>query len=294
MRKVLMLALVPAVLAAQNFDTITVKATALQGGVYVITGSGGNIGLSTGKDMAFLVDDQYAPLTPKLLATIAGVTQQPLKFVINTHWHFDHTGGNENVGKTGAMLVAHDNVRKRLATGGLIEYFKRTDPPAAPGALPIVTFTDSATFHVNDEEIVVFHVSPAHTDGDAIVHFTKANVVHMGDTFVVGRYPFVDLSSGGNINGVVEAADRVLSFCNADMKIIPGHGASVSDCAYLKGYRDMIVTVRERVRAAMKDNKSFDAIKAMKLTAEFDATHQGTMSPDDFVGFIHRSLGGKP
>ena len=231
MRFAFTLALMPVVLTAQNFDTLTVKATALQGGVYVITGAGGNIGLSTGKDMAFLVDDQYAPLTPKLLAAVTSVTAQPIKFVINTHWHFDHTGGNENVGRAGALLVAHDNVRKRLSTGGLIEYFKRTDPPAPPGALPIVTFTDSATFHVNDDDIVAFHTSPGHTDGDVIVHFTKANVVHMGDAFVVARYPFVDLSSGGNINGIVEAADRVLSFCDPQMKIIPGHGASVSDCA---------------------------------------------------------------
>ena len=287
-------ALLPGILLAQNFDTIQVKATPLQGGVYVLTGAGGNIGLSTGKDAAFLVDDQFAPLTPKLLAAIATITPKPVRFVVNTPWHFDHTGGNENVGKTGALLVAHDNARKRMSTGQFIEYLKRTEPPAAAAALPVVTFTDSVTFHLNDEEITAFHVSPAHTDGDVVVYFTKANVVHMGDTFIIPAYPFVDLSSGGNANGMIEAADRVLALCNAQTKIIPGHGGPVSDCPTLKAYRDMIATVRDRVRAAMRDGKSLAEIQALKPTAEFDATHKGGRTPDDFVMFVYRSLGGKP
>jgi len=294
MRSLFMLALLPVALSAQNFDTIAVKATALQGGVYVITGAGGNIGLSTGKDAAFLVDDQYAPLTPKLLAAVAGVTPKPIRFVVNTHWHFDHTGGNENVGKTGAVLVAHDNARRRMSTGQFIEFLKRTEPPAAPAALPVVTFSDSVTFHLNDDEIVAFHVGPAHTDGDVVVYFSKANVVHMGDTFVLNGYPFIDLSSGGNANGVIDAADRVLALCNAQTKVIPGHGGPVADCPTLKAYRDMVATVRERVRVAMRGGKALAEIQAMKPTAEYDATHKGTRSPDDFVGFVYRSLGGTP
>jgi cyclase len=183
-RRVVLLALLtmlPCELAAQNFDTITVKVMPLRGGVYMLTGSGGNIGLSVGDDAAFVVDDQFAPLTPKILAAIATVTSKPVRFVVNTHWHFDHTGGNENMGKTGAVLVAHDNVRKRMSTDQFIEFFKRAEPAAPRGALPIVTFNDSTTFHLNGDDIVAFHVQPAHTDGDVVVHFTKANVIHMGE-----------------------------------------------------------------------------------------------------------------
>jgi cyclase len=292
--RALILTLLPgAVLAQQNFDTVTVKASALRGGVYVITGSGGNIGLSVGDDAAFLVDDQYAPLTPKLIAAVAAVTSKPIRFVVNTHWHFDHTGGNENMGKAGALLVAHDNVRRRMSTEQFMEFFNRREPPSAPGALPVVTFNDSVTFHLNGDDLVAFHVPPAHTDGDVIVHFTKANVVHMGDVFVVNRYPFVDLSSGGNANGIVAAADRVLSICNAETRVIPGHGP-VSDCAGLREYRDVVATIRDRVRAAMREGKSLAAIKAAKLTAEFDAARRaGSVNGEQFVEFTYRSLGGR-
>lgn len=294
-RRALILALLPFGLSAQqNFDTITVKATALRGGVYVLTGSGGNIGLSVGDDAAFLVDDQFAPLTPKILAAIASVTSKPVRFVVNTHWHWDHSGGNENMGKAGALLVAHDNVRKRMSTEQFVEFFKRTEPPAAPGALPVVTFNDSVAFHLNGDDLVAFHVPPAHTDGDVIVHFTRANVVHMGDVFVTNRFPFVDLSSGGNANGIVTAADRVLAVCNSETRVIPGHGA-VSDCATLRAYRDMVATIRDRVRAAMREGKSLDAIKAAKLAADFEARTRGatTVNADVFVEFVYRSLGGR-
>jgi cyclase len=272
---------------------VTVKATQLRAGVYMLTGSGGNMGLSVGDDAAFLVDDQFAPLTPKILAAIAAVTSKPVRFVVNTHWHFDHTGGNENMGKTGSILVAHDNVRKRMSTDQFIEFFKRSEPASPRGALPVITFNDSTTFHLNGDDIVAFHVPPAHTDGDVIVHFTKANVIHMGDTFLTGRYPFVDLSSGGNANGFITAADRALAICNGETKVIPGHGV-LSDCQALKAWRDMIATVRDRVRAAMGQSKSLDAIKAAKPTAEFDAARNGgSVNGDQFVEFMYRSLGGK-
>ena len=291
-RALLLLLATPALLAAQNFDTIQVKSQRLNGNVYVLTGSGGNIGLSVGDDAAFVVDDQFAPLTPKILAAIAAITPKPVRFVVNTHWHFDHTGGNENMGKAGAVLMASANARKRMSTGQLIEFLKRSEPAAPGAALPVITFTDSITFHLNGDDIVAVPVAPAHTDGDVVVYFTKANVVHMGDTYVTPRYPFVDLSSGGNINGVIAGADRVLAVCNPAMKIIPGHGP-VTDCAALKKWRDMLATVRERVSTAMKAGKSLDEIKAAKPTAEFDATNRGSISPDDLVMFVYRSLGGK-
>jgi glyoxylase-like metal-dependent hydrolase (beta-lactamase superfamily II) len=218
-----------------------------------------------------------------------------VKFLINTHWHFDHTGGNENMGKAGVLIFANDNVRRRMSTDQFIELMKRSQPASPPGALPVVTFNDSITFHINGDDVVAFHVSPAHTDGDVIVHFTKANVFHMGDTFITTGYPFVDLSSGGNVNGFVAAADRVLAQCNADTRIIPGHGV-VSDCAALRAWRDDIATMRERVSAAMGRGQSLDAIKAAKLLADFDAkynkTGKGFITADVFAEFVYRSLGG--
>jgi cyclase len=294
LKRLLALIALPVALAAQpGFDTVSVRATLVRGSVYVVTGMGGNIGLSIGNDAAFLVDDQFAPLTPKIAAAVATVTAQPIRFVVNTHWHFDHTGGNENMGKAGALLVAHDNVRRRMSTDQFIAALNRTDKASPPGALPVVTFNDSVTFHINGDDVVAFHVPPAHTDGDVIVHFTKANVVHMGDLFVTGGYPFADISSGGNVNGIIGAADFVLGICNAETKIIPGHG-TVTDCATLKTFRDVLSTVRERVRAAMSEGKSLDAIKAANLTADFDARwNRGWIKGDVFVDFVYRSLGGR-
>ena len=293
LRRALILTLAPALMFAQNFDTITVKATALRGGVYVLTGAGGNMGLSVGSDAAFLVDDQFAPLTPKILAAIKSVTPLPVRFVVNTHWHFDHTGGNENMGKAGALLIAHDNVRKRMSTDQFIELLKRAEKASPPAALPVVTFSDSVTFHLNGDDMVAFHVPPAHTDGDVIVHFIKADVVHMGDAFITRGYPFADLSSGGNINGVIGAADRVLGICTPQTIVIPGHGA-ITDCTLLKTWRDMLVTIRERVRAQMQQNRTLDQMKAAGLSAEFDERWgKATIKPDMLIELVYRSLGGK-
>lgn len=293
-RRALFLALIPGVLQAQQqWDTITVKAQALRGGVFVITGSGGNIGLSVGNDAAFLVDDQFAPLTAKIIAAVAGVTSQPIKFVVNTHWHGDHSGGNENLGKAGALLVAHDNVRRRMSTEQFMAAFNRRTPPSPAAALPVVTFTDSVTFHINGDDLVAFHVPAAHTDGDVIVHFTKANVIHMGDAMMTISYPLVDLSSGGNVAGFITAADRALSVCTTNTIVIPGHGG-VTDCAGLREWRTMIATVRDRVRAEMQKSRTLEQIKAAGLTAEFDAKWgKGFIQAPVFVEFVYRSLGGK-
>jgi cyclase len=294
-RRALSIMLIPGLLSAQpNWDTITVKATPLRGGVYMLTGSGGNIGLSVGSDAAFLVDDQYAPLTQKVIAAVASVTAQPIKFVVNTHWHGDHTGGNENLGKTGALLVAHDNVRKRMSVEQFNAVFNRSTPPSPAGSLPVVTFNDSVTFHINGDDLVAFHIPPAHTDGDVIIHFTKADVVHMGDTFFATGYPFVDVSSGGNVNGVIGVADRVLAMCRPQTIVIPGHGP-VSNCDGLRTYRNMLVAVRDRVRAEMqKPGRTLDQLKAAGLSAEFDEKWgKGFINPPTFVELVYRSLGGK-
>jgi cyclase len=293
MLRTLAFVLLPAVALAQNFDTVTVKATLLRAGVYVITGSGGNIGLSVGNDAAFIVDDQFAPLTQKIQAAVAGVTSRPVKFVVNTHWHFDHTGGNENFGKAGSLIVAHDNVRKRMSTEQFLSLMNRRFPPSPAVALPVVTFSDSAAFHINDDQLVVFHVPAAHTDGDVLVHFTKADVIHMGDTFMTIGYPFIDLDSGGNINGVIGAADRAIAACSPQTIIIPGHGPT-TDCAGLREWRNMLARVRDAVRAEMQRGRTLEQIKAAEPSKAFDAKWgQGFIQGPAFVESVYRSLGGR-
>jgi len=266
---VLLLGVAPS-LRAQNFDTIQVRSVLVAGSVHMLQGAGGNIGLVVGNDAVFVVDDQFAPLTPKVLAAIKAITPDPVKFVLNTHWHFDHTGGNENMGKAGALIFAHENVRRRMSTSQLIEALNRTEPASPHGALPVVTFTDTVTFHLNGDSIVVFHVAPAHTDGDAIVYFTKANVVHTGDVFVSAGFPFVDLSSGGSIDGIIRATERIMVTTNAQTKIIPGHGP-LTDRGRVKEYHDMLYVLRDRMRKEIAAKHTIEQVLASKITAEYDA-----------------------
>jgi len=266
---VLLLGVAPS-LRAQNFDTIQVRSVLVAGSVHMLQGAGGNIGLVVGNDAVFVVDDQFAPLTPKVLAAIKAITPDPVKFVLNTHWHFDHTGGNENMGKAGALIFAHENVRRRMSTSQRIEALNRTERASPHGALPVVTFTDTVTFHLNGDSIVVFHVAPAHTDGDAIVYFTKANVVHTGDVFVSAGFPFVDLSSGGSIDGIIRAAERIMVTTNAQTKIIPGHGP-LTDRARVKEYHDMLYVLRDRMRKEIAAKHTIEQVLASKITAEYDA-----------------------
>ncbi len=239
--------------------------------LYLITGPGGNIALLVGKDGALLVDDQIAPMTPQLKKAVAEVTPKPVRFVVNTHWHADHTGGNPVLGGEGAVIVAHDNVRKRVSTDQFMAQFNRKVAALPESGWPVVTFAESVSLHFDGEDLDITHVDPAHTDGDSIVHFRKANVIHTGDTYVSAGYPFIDASSGGSVEGFVRAADRVLGMANAATHIIPGHGP-VSDRAKLKSWRDMVVTIRDRVKKLAAAGKSLADVQAAKPTAEFDAT----------------------
>lgn len=270
----------------QDLSAVEIRTTKVADGVYMLEGAGGNVGLSVGEDAAFLVDDQFAPLTRKITAAIAAITDEPVRFVLNTHWHPDHTGGNENLGEAGALILAHENVRTRLSTEQFSRLNKVTVPPSPAAALPVVTFTDAVTFHLNGDEIHAFHVAPAHTDGDAVVHFRRANVVHMGDTFFAGSYPFIDLGSGGSVDGVIAAADRVLAIVDRDTRVIPGHGP-LSDRAGLERFRDMLVTVRDRVREAVGRGATLREVVASKPTAEFDSEHPGRLPAETFVGIIY-------
>ena len=272
---ILTLALCATPAAAQiNFDTVRVRSQQVSGNVYMLIGAGGNIGLAVGDDAVFIVDDQYAPLTRKVLDAIAAITPRPVRFVVNTHWHFDHVGGNEQLGESGVLIVAHDNVRKRMSVDGFVEALNARVPASPPKALPVVTFTDAVTFHINGDSVSATHVPPAHTDGDAIVHFRKANVIHMGDTFHNAGLPFVDLSSGGSLQGIIDAADRVIAMSNAETKIIPGHGP-LADRARLRVYRDMVVALRDRIRAEIAAGKTVDQILAAKITAQYERDFPG-------------------
>ncbi len=224
-------------LRAQDYSQTVIKVTPLSGSVYMLEGAGGNIGLSVGSDDAFLIDDQFASLTPKIRAAIATVTDRPVRFLLNTHWHSDHAGGNENMAGAGAIIIAQENVRHRLSTEQFIEAFKLKVPASPRAALPVVTFSESITLYVNDDSVAAVHVPHAHTDGDVIVFFQKANVIHMGDTFFNGRYPLIDLSSGGSVHGMIAAADRALKMSNSGTRFIPGHGPMVCACVPRKHRR---------------------------------------------------------
>jgi cyclase len=239
-------------------------------GLYLITGPGGNIALMAGSSGVLLVDDQIAPMTPQLKKEIAAVTTKPVRFVFNTHWHRDHTGGNAVLGGDGAVIVAHENVRKRLSTEQLSVLMNKKIPPSPEPALPVITFADSIAFHLDGDDIEVTHVDPAHTDGDSLVYFKKADVLHMGDTYMSMGYPFIDVSSGGSVDGFVKAADRALAIAHPGTKIIPGHGP-VTDREKLRTYRDMIVTIRDRIKKLAAAGKTLDQVQAARPTAEYDA-----------------------
>ena len=273
----------------QDFSKVEIKAEKVAEGVYMLTGAGGNIGLSVGRSGTYVIDDQFAPLTDKILAAIRAITPDPVRFVINTHLHGDHTGGNENLGKAGALVVAHENVRRRMSVEQLNALGRKT-PPSPEGALPVVTFTEAVTFHWNGDEIRVYHVAPAHTDGDSIVRFVKADVVHMGDLFFNGGYPFIDTSSGGRVDGVIAAAGETLAAIGEKTRIIPGHGP-LATRADLQSYRDTLTLLRDRIAKLKAEGKSRDEVIAAKPTADHDAKWgAGFMKGDTFTGLVYDSL----
>jgi cyclase len=273
-----------------DYSKVEIKSEKVAEGLYVLTGQGGNIGLSAGASGSLVIDDQYAPLSEKILAAIKALTPGPVRFVVNTHWHGDHTGGNENMGKAGAILVAHENVRRRMGTEQFMALMGRKVEASPEAALPVVTFAEGVTFFWNGDEVRVFHVPPAHTDGDSVIQFVKADVVHMGDTFFNGTYPFIDTSSGGRVDGIIGAADRVLSAASDKTRIIPGHGP-VASKADLQAYRDTVKAVRDAVAKLKAEGKTKEAVVAAKPSADYDAKWgKGFIKPNDFVGTVFDSL----
>lgn len=255
--------LISASLAAQqqDFSKTEIKVLHIAGGVYCLQGAGGNIGVSVGDDGIVIIDDEFAPLAPKIKAALKGITDKPIKFIINTHYHGDHTGGNE-IFQRDAPIIAHDNARKRLETG--TKAAGREVPPAPKGALPVVTFNDRATLHVNGEEIRAIHFPNAHTDGDVVVYFTKSNVIHMGDLFFHGTFPFIDVDNGGSVKGTIAAVQAVLKMIGEDTQVIPGHGMPTSKEA-LSNYLDMLKGTVAIENEAIQKGMTLDQIKKEKV-----------------------------
>jgi cyclase len=276
-------------LFAQQSGEVEITTRTVAEGLFMLTGGGGNIGVSIGNDGVLLVDDQYASLHKKIATALSRLTLKPVRIVVNTHWHKDHTEGNQIWGDSGAVIIAQEKVRQRLATEQAIKFFNRRIPASPRSALPIITFADSITLHLNDEEIRILHLGPAHTDGDAIVFFRKAHAVHTGDLYFAGGYPFIDVGNGASVDGVIQTLDRVLDMIDNTTKVIPGHG-SLSNREEMLQYRNMLVTIRDRVKRQIEAGKTLDDVVASKPTADFDKEYARFFAPELFVKLLYQGL----
>jgi len=280
--------------AQTNYDTVQIRPIKVAEQIFMLKGAGGNIGVMTGREGTLVIDNQFAPLSNKINGAIKTLDPAEIKFLINTHLHGDHSGGNENFKKMGVTIVAHDQVRERMMKESVNSRTNKATPPRDKEAWPAITFADKLNFHLNDEDIILHHFDIGHTDGDVIVQFKKANVVHTGDAFVRYGYPFIDVSSGGGVNGFINTLDKILSIIDDNTKVIPGHG-EVATKADVKKVRDNIADIRDQVAAALKKGKKIEDMASLGITDKYDAEYgKGFVKGKDFVLMVAENLkGGK-
>ena len=271
------LTLASSVFAQQDFSSVEIIPRYVAGSVYYLEGRGGNIGLSIGEDGIIMIDDQFAPLTEKIVAAIRSLSDGEIRFLINTHVHGDHTGGNENLGNMGVLILAREEIRVRLAQ----------QAPAA--ALPVLTYSDAITIHLNGEEVYAFPVPPAHTDGDTFIYFKDSDVVHTGDVFRTTAFPVIDTNNGGTLKGTLEALGRLIGIAGPNTKILPGHGV-VSNREDVIGFRDMVLDVSGQVEELLARNMSYEQVAAADPTAAYNAQYG---DPDRFLRSLYTELGGE-
>ena len=273
-----------------HWDSVEITTVQVTDSVYMLMGEGGNIGVSVGEDGTFIIDDQYAPLTGKITTALKAIPGDKPRFLVNTHWHGDHAGGNENFGKAGAVIVAHENVRSSLQVEKSIPLFNMVKPPSPKVALPMITFKDQMSLHLNGDDLRLYHVANAHTDGDAIVHFRNANVIHTGDVFFNGFYPFIDTNSGGSIAGMIAGSKMVLDLADNLTRIIPGHGPLATK-ADLQAYHDMLVQAQVSIRKLVDEGRTEDEVVAAKPTADLDAEWgDGLLPADMWVKIVYQGM----
>jgi glyoxylase-like metal-dependent hydrolase (beta-lactamase superfamily II) len=287
----------PLAIAQQtDFSKVQIKATKVSGNIYMLEGAGGNIAASVGEDGIVIVDDQFAPLAAKIQAALKDlkITDKPVRFVINTHYHGDHTGGNEPFANTGSTVIAQDNVRKRLESGGIAGNggsVKMENKPASKAALPVITFEHDVTVHLNGEDIRALHFPSGHTDGDSIIFFPKNNVVHMGDDFVRYGFPFIDVASGGSVQGMIDAMEKASAQLPADVKVIPGHGA-LSNLDDVRAFVKMLKETSAVVQKALSEHKTLEQMKQEKILAPWEKFSGSFVNSDAFIETLYNSLTG--
>ncbi len=281
---------VMALVSPVQADEVKIIPTQITKQIYMLAGQGGNIGLFIGEDGTFLIDDQFAPLTEKILAAIKSVGGDSPKFLINTHYHGDHTGGNETLGKSGTLIFSHDNVRERLSTGSFLEAFNAKHAALDKEGLPVVTFSEDISFHLNGDSVQAIHTPHAHTDGDSFIYFRKANVIHAGDILFNGFYPFIDVHHGGSLRGMIKAVDQILALADDNTKIIAGHGP-MANKAQLANYRQMLETAHGRLKKLKAAGKTAQEAAATNPLADLEAIWgDGHFTGDRWIEVIYSGV----
>lgn len=278
--------------AQSDFDQVRIETDPVTDNIYMLSGGGGNIGVLVGEDGVLLVDSMFAELEGKIRAAISRLSDGPIRFLLNTNWHYDHVRGNVSFAKLGAIIIAHQTTRSRMETEQHYPFFDKKLPPFPHESLPVVSFADSLSLHFNGEEIHAFHIPAAHSDADLAFYFRKANVLHSGDLYFSSGYPFIDYHHEGGIDGMIAAAGKLIGMIDEDTKVIPGHG-TLSNRKGIVQYQKMLMTIRDRVAQQIKEGKSLEEITASKPTSDFDEGRREAMSPDEFVKIVYNDLTGK-